>query len=276
MLCCWLKKNTASSCTVHKTDPINFLNLNLTLGLNPFRNLDFMQLFYNPYLDKSVSQFTFPEEESKHIIKVLRKKTDDILHITNGKGQLFEAKIMDANPKRCKAQVISKANKHQGRYWFHLVVAPPKSNDRYEWILEKATEIGVNEITPIICERSERKTVKHERSEKVVQSAMKQSLRSYLPQLNEAIPFKDYLQQDKKGLLFIAHCADDERVDLKRRVAPDSDITVLIGPEGDFSDIEIKAAEDKGFLPVSLGEARLRTETAAIVACTTVNNINNS
>ncbi len=234
-----------------------------------------MQLFYNPNLDLSVSQFVFPEDESKHIVKVLRKKADDILHITNGKGQTFEAKIIDANSKKCKAQVISNAKKHQRMHWFHLVVAPPKSNDRYEWFLEKATEIGVNEITPIICERSERKTVKHERSEKVVQSAMKQSLRSFLPQLNEAIPFKDFLEKEHKGLLFIAHCTDDEKVDLKRRVAPDHDVTILIGPEGDFTDTEIKSAEDKGFLAVSLGEARLRTETAAIVACTTVNIINN-
>ncbi len=234
-----------------------------------------MQLFYNPDLDESASHFTFPEDESKHIIKVLRKKMDDILHITNGKGQTFEAKIIDANPKKCKAEVISNSKKHQKMHWFHLVVAPPKSNDRFEWFLEKATEIGVNEITPIICERSERKMVKYERSEKVVQSAMKQSLRSYLPQLNKAIPFKDFLEKEHKELLFIAHCVDDEKVDLKRRVAPDHDVTILIGPEGDFTANEIDAAEEKGFVSVSLGEARLRTETAAIVACTTVNMINN-
>jgi len=233
-----------------------------------------MQLFYNPDLDNGVSQFIFPEDESKHIIKVLRKKVDDILHITNGKGQRFEAKIIDANPKKCKVQVISHAKKHQKMHWFHLVVAPPKSNDRFEWFLEKATEIGVNEITPIICERSERKTVKHERLEKVVQSAMKQSLRSYLPQLNQAIPFNEYLEKEHKGLLFIAHCEKGEKVDLRRRVAPDHDITVLIGPEGDFTNTEIKSAQDRGFLSVSLGEARLRTETAAVVACTMVNMIN--
>lgn len=234
-----------------------------------------MQLFYNPDLDQSASQFTFPEDESKHIVKVLRKKTDDILHITNGKGYIFEAKITAANPKKCSAQIISDSKKHQKMHWFHLVVAPPKSNDRFEWFLEKATEIGVNEITPIICERSERKTVKHERAEKVVQSAMKQSLRSYLPKLNEAISLKDFLALEHKNLLFIAHCTDDEKVDLKRRVVPDHDVTILIGPEGDFSDTEIKSAQDKGFLPVSLGDSRLRTETAAIVACTTINMINN-
>lgn len=233
-----------------------------------------MQLFYNPDLDQNVSQFNFPEDESKHIVKVLRKKVDDILHITNGKGSIFEAKITAAHSKKCSAQIVSDTKKHQKMHWFHMVVAPPKSNDRFEWFLEKVTEIGVNEITPIICERSERKTVKHERLQKLVQSAMKQSLRSYLPQLNEAISLKEFLEQEHKGLLFIAHCADDEKMDLKRRVAPDHDVTILIGPEGDFSNTEIQSAQDKGFLPVSLGESRLRTETAAIVACTTVNIIN--
>ncbi|MGB7393740.1 MAG: 16S rRNA (uracil(1498)-N(3))-methyltransferase [Pricia sp.] len=235
-----------------------------------------MQFFYNPDLDQSVSQFAFPEDESKHIVKVLRKKEDDILHITDGKGLLFEAKIISADPKKCRAQVISNTKKHRRMHWFHLVVAPPKSNDRFEWFLEKATEIGVNEITPIICEHSERKTVKHERSQKVVQAAMKQSLRTHLPKLNEAVSFTDFLEKKHGGLLFIAHCSDSDKEDLKRRVAPDHDVTVMIGPEGDFSTSEIRSAEDKGFQPVSLSRGRLRTETAAIVACTTVNLINNS
>jgi len=230
-----------------------------------------MQLFYSPDLDKNASQFTFPEDESKHIVKVLRKKPDDILHITNGKGLIFEAKITAANPKKCSVEIISETKKLKKRHWFHLAVAPTKSNDRFEWFLEKATEIGVSEITPIICERSERKTVKHERLQKVVQSAMKQSLRSYLPKLNEAVTLKDFLEQEHKELLFIAHCADHGRVDLKRRIAPDHDVTMLIGPEGDFSDAEIHSAKEKDFVAVSLGEARLRTETAAIVACMTIN-----
>ncbi len=234
-----------------------------------------MQLFYNPRLDQSVSQFTFPEEESKHIIRVLRKSLGDILHVTNGKGYLFEVEILSAEAKRCKAQIISRDKKHQKMYWFHMVVAPTKTNDRFEWFLEKATEIGVNEITPIFCERSERKTVKRERLKKVIQSAMKQSLRTYLPKLNDAISYNEFLKKKKTGLLFIAHCEEDEKIELKRRVAPDKDITILIGPEGDFSRQEIGAANEKGFLPVSLGEARLRTETAAIVACTMVNMINN-
>ncbi|MEO0526277.1 MAG: 16S rRNA (uracil(1498)-N(3))-methyltransferase [Bacteroidota bacterium] len=234
-----------------------------------------MQLFYNPDLDHSFSQFIFSEEESKHIIKVLRKKEGDILHITNGKGYLFEAKIIQADVKKCKAQISATTKKHRKMHWFHMVVAPTKMNERFEWFLEKATEIGVNEITPIFCERSERKVLKKERMEKVILSAMKQSLQAYLPKLNDPMPFAEYIKQPKNGLLFIAHCEEGEKMELKRRVAPDKDVTILIGPEGDFSSSEIESAYEQGFLPVSLGENRLRTETAAIVACATVNMINN-
>lgn len=234
-----------------------------------------MQLFYNPTLDHSVSQFVFSSEESKHIVKVLRKKEGEILHITNGKGCLFEAKIRIADIKRCKAEITSTTKTHPKMYRLHMAVAPTKTNDRFEWFLEKATEIGVSEITPIICEHSERRILKIDRMEKVIQSAMKQSLRTYLPKLNSAISYKDFLAQQQEGLLFIAHCQKDEKMELKRRVAPDKDITILIGPEGDFSDNEIKMAFEKGFFPVSLGENRLRTETAAIVACTIVTTINN-
>jgi 16S rRNA (uracil1498-N3)-methyltransferase len=234
-----------------------------------------MQLFYNPRLDNSASQFVFSPEESRHIIKVLRKKEKDTLLITNGKGYLFKAKILNADSKKCKAQITTTTKKHKKMYWFHLVVAPTKSNDRFEWFLEKATEIGVNEITPIICDRSERKIVKHERMEKVLQSAMKQSLQTYLPKLNEAITYEEFINKSNKGLLFIAHCEECEKLELKRRVAPDKDVTILIGPEGDFAKEEIETAYRNGFLPVSLGQNRLRTETAAIVACTTVNMINN-
>ena len=233
-----------------------------------------MQLFYSPDIDTNTSAFTFSQEESNHIIRVLRKKTDDVLHITNGQGLIFEAKIKDAHPKKCSVQIISETKKHRKRHWLHVAVAPTKSNDRFEWFLEKATEIGIDEITPIICDRSERRTVKYDRLEKVVQSAMKQSLRAYLPHLNEAISLKQFLDQKQRGLLFIAHCGDQEKVDLKRRIAPDHDVTVLIGPEGDFSDAEITSAKEKGFLGASLGDARLRTETAAIVACMTINMVN--
>ncbi|UII79946.1 16S rRNA (uracil(1498)-N(3))-methyltransferase [Flagellimonas sp. CMM7] len=233
-----------------------------------------MQLFYNPSLDNSFKQFFFSAEESKHILKVLRKKEGDVLHITNGKGYLFEAEILVADIRKCKAQIISTEKSIPKRYTLHLAVAPTKMNDRYEWFLEKATEIGVDEITPIICEHSERKILKLERMERVLQSAMKQSLQTHLPKLNPAISYKEFMNQEMSGLKFIAHCDEGEKMELKRRVAADKDLIILIGPEGDFSKTEINLAYAKGFVPVSLGNNRLRTETAAIVACTTVSIIN--
>ncbi|MDC6366897.1 MULTISPECIES: 16S rRNA (uracil(1498)-N(3))-methyltransferase [Flavobacteriaceae] len=234
-----------------------------------------MQLFFNPSLDNSYKQFFFSSEESKHITKVLRKKEGDLLHITNGKGFLFEAKILVADIRKCKAQIVSESKTVPKKYKLHLAVAPTKMNDRYEWFLEKATEIGVDEITPIICEHSERKVLKIERMERIVQSAMKQSLRTFLPKLNPITSYNDFLAQQNEGLKFIAHCEEGEKMELKRRVAADKDVTILIGPEGDFSKDEIDLAYQKGYVPVSLGKNRLRTETAAIVACTTVGIINN-
>lgn len=233
-----------------------------------------MQHFYDPQLNNSDSQFTLDAEESRHAVKVLRKKEGDMLQVTNGKGYLFNVRIIDPNPKGCKIKIVSTHRDHQKMYWIHLAVAPTKMIDRYEWFLEKVTEIGVNEITPVICERSERKVIKSERLEKVVQAAMKQSLRTFMPKLNPPVLYTDFLKRDNQGLLFIAHCENDEKAELKRRVAPDQDITMLIGPEGDFSPGEINQAYDAGYLAVSLGDARLRTETAAIVACTTINLIN--
>lgn len=233
-----------------------------------------MQLFYNPSLDNSFKQFSFPTDESKHIIKVLRKKEGDVLQLTNGKGYLFKAKILEANPKRCKAQLISSEKTIPRLHTLHLAVAPTKMNDRFEWFLEKATEIGVNEITPILCEHSERKIIKAERFEKVIQSAMKQSLQTYLPKLNPLTTYQDFLAKTSGELKFIAHCENDEKEELKRRVGADKDLVILIGPEGDFSSNEISFAYEKGFTPVSLGRNRLRTETAAIYACTVVSIIN--
>ena len=192
------------------------------------------------------------------------------MHITNGKGYLFEAEILEPNQKKCKARIISHQKSIPKRYKLHMVVAPTKMNDRYEWFLEKATEIGVDEITPIICDHSERKTIKLERMERVLQSAMKQSL-----QINPPISCKEYLENDiSTGYKFIAHCQDGEKMELKRKVVADNDVTILIGPEGDFSKMEIDLAKEKGYVPISMGRNRLRTETAAIVACTTVAIIN--
>ena len=232
------------------------------------------KLFYNPEITESTTKFSFSKEESKHIVKVLRKTSNDKLQITNGKGWLFTAQITVADIKKCVATIVSKELNEKRNYNLHLAVAPTKMNDRYEWFLEKATEIGVDSITPIICDQSERKVIKPERFEKILQSAMKQSLNCYLPKLNEAITFKNFIEQDFQGNLFIAHCEDTYRKSLKHQLKSKHDITILIGPEGDFSVKEIEMAIQNKFIPVTLGETRLRTETAAIVACHSVAFVN--
>ncbi|WP_299381877.1 16S rRNA (uracil(1498)-N(3))-methyltransferase [uncultured Lacinutrix sp.] len=229
-----------------------------------------MQLFYNPEITETTAQFSFSKEESKHIIKVLRKKIGDTMHITNGAGWLFSAEIISDNIKNCVAEIKTKQFQKQPKSHLHLAVAPTKMNDRYEWFLEKATEIGIQEITPIICDHSERKIIKQERFEKILQSAMKQSLSCYLPKLNNAIAFKDFIKQEFKDNLFIAHCEETNRKSLKQQLEQNKNTTILIGPEGDFSTKEIEMAVNSEFIPVTLGETRLRTETAAIVACHSV------
>ena len=233
-----------------------------------------MQLFYNPEITEESSQIVFSKEESKHIVKVLRKQVGDIFQITNGKGWLFNAEIAIPNIKKCIANIISKEKQQQRPYKLHLAVAPTKINDRYEWFLEKATEIGIDAITPIICDHSERKVIKTQRFEKILQSAMKQSLNCYLPKLNEAIAFKDFVIKDFKGQKYIAHCEEFNKTSLKKELEPNKEITILIGPEGDFSVKEITQALQNNFKPVTLGKKRLRTETASIVACHSVAFVN--
>ncbi|SFC40943.1 16S rRNA (uracil1498-N3)-methyltransferase [Algibacter lectus] len=233
-----------------------------------------MQLFYNPDINENTTQFSFEKEESRHIVKVLRKQVGDTLHITNGKGWLFSAQISIPNINKCTAEIVSKTLQPKKNYNLHLAVAPTKMNDRYEWFLEKATEIGIDSITPIICDHSERKIIKPERFERIIQSAAKQSLSCYLPELKEAVPFKTFVNQDFSGHLFIAHCEETDKKSLKNELQSNQDITILIGPEGDFSVKEIDLALQNKFIPVTLGETRLRTETAAIVACHSVAFIN--
>jgi 16S rRNA (uracil1498-N3)-methyltransferase len=234
-----------------------------------------MQLFYNPEITKDTTQITFDKIESKHIVRVLRKKERDILHITNGFGFLFEAKITVASDKKCMAEIISVEEKPKPwQYYLHIAIAPTKLNDRMEWFLEKATEIGIDEITPIFCSNSERRNIKLDRFEKIIQSAMKQSLKFTLPKINEPVKFTDFINQDFNGTICIAHCEDQQKNTLKSIVNPSEKITILIGPEGDFSSAEIKKALDKKFIPISLGESRLRTETAGLVAVNLVSFIN--
>jgi 16S rRNA (uracil1498-N3)-methyltransferase len=230
-----------------------------------------MQLFYNPDIDETTETFTFDKVESKHIIKVLRKKDTDILHVTNGAGCLFETEITLASDSKCTVKIISFEKKPKSKYHLHLAVAPTKMNDRYEWFLEKATEIGVMEITPIICDHSERKVVKLDRFERVLQSAMKQSLHFTLPKLNQPVRFSEFVTDTPEGSKFIAHCEDEiDKKSLQNCLELGEKSIILIGPEGDFSSEEIVLAKENEWNPVSLGNTRLRTETAAIVACHTV------
>ena len=234
-----------------------------------------MQLFYNSEITSQTTQITFDKIESKHIVRVLRKQINDTLKITNGKGFLFDVKIIIASDKKCLAEVTHFEEKSKPwNYYLHIAIAPTKSNDRIEWFLEKATEIGVDEITPIICSNSERRIVKLERFDKIIQSAMKQSLKFTLPKLNKPIKLNDFLKQDLDGQVCIAHCEEQEKTLLQSVVKPSEKTTILIGPEGDFSSEEIKKCISKNMTPISLGESRLRTETAALVAVNTISFIN--
>lgn len=233
-----------------------------------------MQLFYNPNISEGDTIFSFDKDESRHIVKVLRKKIGDLLHITNGSGWLFEAELTLVDAKHCVVKILSKNLQPKRAFSLHLAVAPTKMNDRYEWFLEKATEIGIEEITPIICDNSERKVVKLERFEKILQSAMKQSLQYYLPKLNAPISFKDFVDTSFSANKFIAHCEETDKKSLKSQLKNNDDTLILIGPEGDFSVKEIEMALAADFIPVTLGNTRLRTETAAILACHSVAFVN--
>jgi 16S rRNA (uracil1498-N3)-methyltransferase len=233
-----------------------------------------MQLFYNSEISKEMMNFSFDKEESRHIVKVLRKKSGDKLLVTNGLGDVFTVEIISANDHKCTVKVVAHEKQQPKNYHLHLAVAPTKMNDRYEWFLEKATEIGISEITPIICDHSERSSLKAERMGKVILSAMKQSMHYYMPRLNEPMTFSDFMQTVCVGQKFIAHCEDDQKSPLKNVLQKNQDVTILIGPEGDFSSKEIKSAIENEYVPISLGETRLRTETAAIVATHSVVFIN--
>ncbi|HLV15716.1 MAG TPA: 16S rRNA (uracil(1498)-N(3))-methyltransferase [Xanthomarina sp.] len=235
-----------------------------------------MQLFYNPNISENSSDIIFDKDESRHITKVLRMREGDTLKITNGTGSFFDAEISLVTPKQCVAKILKEEKVDPLLYHLHLAVAPTKLNDRYEWFLEKATEIGISEITPIICDHSERKVIKPERYEKIIQSALKQSLKAHLPVLNEAVSLKNFIESNSSndGIRCIAHCEEDDKNSLKSVLKPNAKVTILIGPEGDFSSEEIELSLKAGFIPVSLGDSRLRTETAAVVACHSVAFIN--
>jgi 16S rRNA (uracil1498-N3)-methyltransferase len=228
-----------------------------------------MQLFYEPNFDSSSKFISINSEESRHISKVLRKNIGEEIAITNGSGLLANGVIKINHPKKCEVEVVSFQEKNTADNYLHIAIAPTKANDRFEWFLEKSTEIGIQEITPILCDHSERRVIKQERYEKVLQAAMKQSLNTFLPKLNKLTLFSDFINYETKHTKFIAHCEDEPKENLSK-VINDNNL-IMIGPEGDFSQEEIQLALTKDFKAVSLSGSRLRTETAGIVACHTVN-----
>ncbi len=227
-------------------------------------------MFYAPDIDNS---FILPEEESQHAVKVLRLQSGDHIELVDGKGGYYKAEIVLPHHKRCEIRILEKQSEfHKRPYRLHIAIAPTKNIERLEWFAEKVTEIGIDEITPVICQFSERKIVKQERLEKILISAMKQSLKAYLPQLNEQCTFDEFLKRTEPGQCFIAHCYDGQtKKNLSSAYIPRQNTTLLIGPEGDFSPAEVEKALKAGFIPISLGESRLRTETAGVVACHTIN-----
>lgn len=231
-----------------------------------------MHVFYTP--DIAVSP-ELPEEEAGHCLRVLRLGIGDEVMLTDGKGYFYKAVISAATGKRCQVKVVETIG--QEAFWnghLHLAMAPTKNMDRIEWFAEKATEIGFDELTFLNCRFSERKVIKTERVEKIVVSAVKQSLKASKPIVNEMIDFNKFVQKEFGGQKFIAHCYEGEKPLLKDVLVPGEDALVLIGPEGDFSPEEVKKAEEAGFRAISLGKSRLRTETAALVAVHIMNLFN--
>lgn len=231
-----------------------------------------MHVFYTPDI---MNNPELPEEEAGHCLRVLRLNIGDEILLTDGNGYFYKAAISSATGKRCQVRIIEKI--YQEPLWkghLHIAMAPTKMMDRIEWFAEKATEIGIDELTFLNCRYSERKVIKTERIEKIVVSAVKQSLKARKPVINEMTDFEKFLQTDFKGDKFIAHCNEGEKILLKDAITPGNDALVLIGPEGDFSKEEVEKAIERGFKPISLGKSRLRTETAALVAVHTMNLLN--
>ena len=228
-----------------------------------------MQLFYAP--DLTTPRYTLGEEESKHCIRVLRLRRGDTLHLTDGRGTLYRCEIAEEDARRCTVRVVERFPDYERMpYRLTMAVAPTKNIERFEWFLEKATEVGVSEIVPLLCERSERRALKIERAERVVVSAMKQSLKAYRPTLRPLTPFGEAAAMPFEGRKFIAHCAPAQSPEgkayLPATLRRGEAALILIGPEGDFSPEEIAFARANGFEEITLGAQRLRTETAAVAA----------
>jgi 16S rRNA (uracil1498-N3)-methyltransferase len=229
-------------------------------------------IFYTPYI---LTGLELPLEEAQHCIKVLRKKEGDEILLADGNGNFYDAEILQANPKHCIVNIIRSISQEKNRNFnIQIAFAPTKNMDRVEWFAEKATEIGIDRFSPILCQYSERKEIKLQRIEKILVSAMKQSQKAHLPQLDEMQPFSQFVKREFDGQKFIAHCYPQEKPILKEVYKKGENALILIGPEGDFSEKEVEEAILSGFQPVSLGESRLRTETAALAACHAIHVLN--
>lgn len=225
-----------------------------------------MRLFFSQNI-KDDHGFLSPED-SRHVVKSLRMKAGDKIDITDGKGFCYSAQIEDANFRKCTFTVLGSDQKEKTwNFHLHMAVSPTKNIDRFEWFLEKATEMGIDEITPILTDNSERKRIKMDRCERILQSAMKQSHKFTLPTINELQTFSNFIENtSQEQNKYIAHCYEGEKTDVKNIKTPDR-LTIVIGPEGDFTQEEVSLAQNANFTPLSLGDSRLRTETAAVFAC---------
>ncbi len=232
-----------------------------------------MNLFYTTHIDEGY--LLLPEEEARHAVQVLRYRQGDALHAVDGHGRYFVATVEETGKKYCRARILEEQADYGKRsFRLHLAIAPTKNISRFEWFLEKATEIGIDLITPLQCEHSERNKLRLDRLERILLAALKQSLKAYLPKLHPLTPFKKFLTNPENAAYparFIAQAKAGAGAPLRDNYTPQQDVLILIGPEGDFSEAEITLAREQGYQAVSLGPSRLRTETAGIVACHTVN-----
>lgn len=230
-------------------------------------------MFYSPGIDGHLH--TLNKDDSNHLVRVLRIQKGDKAYVTNGTGLIFECVVTDPNPKSCQLEIIhQEAGDDQRDYQLRIAIAPTKNINRFEWFLEKCTEIGIDRISPILTEHSERKIIKKERLNRVITAAVKQSLKSFHPELDTLKNFRDFVKQPFSGQKFIAYVDKYVKDELLTICKPNTDTLILIGPEGDFSPEEIEFAIENGFTPVKLGRSRLRTETAGVVACHTVHLVN--
>jgi len=228
-----------------------------------------MVLFFDKTLRADLQTFSFSQEESKHLTKVLRKKVGDPICLTNGMGLEWQGELIQIGSRAARAKRVKAFFHTPPAKQIHLVIAPTKNNNRMEWLIEKLTELGVTSITPLICTHSERKITKALRFEKIAIAALKQSQQFFLPQIHPLIPFSEYIKENPESS-YIAHCGSSPKQNLATFDLNKDSVTLLIGPEGDFSSEEINSATKLGYIPVSIGFQRFRTETAGLLACHTV------